>query len=98
MKIKELSSKTNKVHYMLRAIFDNEDFDQDIIEIAKITPNHFYAKLIDDDPTFCCDVEIVILDNLAKCHIMPADHFCDESVFTFKYSQNIPMYYEIAYC
>lgn len=103
MKFQDLESSTNKLHYMIHAIFENEDFQDDVITIEKQERDElsiydkYKVRLIDEDPSYNTTVYIYISEDEAICEIYPDDRMCDDSRWIFNYQQNIPMHYEISY-
>ncbi len=105
MKFEELHFTTDKIHYMIHAIFENQDHDEDEVTIEYLDKNHYKVSLVDveateliGDPSYNCTVTIDIGRYSAVCKVIPEDKTCDESYFVFQYTQNIPMHFEIIYC
>ena len=104
MKFKELQYKSDKVHYMLHTIFENQDHEEDEIRIEYLFKDHYKVTLKDVEATellgddrYNCEVNISIGQYSAICEIVPTDPCCDESYFVFQFTQAIPMHYEIIY-
>lgn len=104
LRFKNLQYKTDKVHYMIHAMFDGNDCDDDEVAITKIDDCHYDVKIVDviatencDDDRYNATVHIAIGQYSAVCEILPDDRMCDPSYFVFQYQQTIPMHYEIIY-
>ena len=97
MKFKELQYKSDRIHYMLHTIFENQDLEEDDIIIEYLYKDHYKVTLIDTDASYNCTVNIAIGQYSAVCEVLPDDKMCDESYFIFQYQQSIPMHYEIIY-
>ena len=104
MKFKELQYKSDKVHYMLHTIFENQDHEEDDVTIEYLYKDHYKVTLIDTEATellgdtsYNCTVNIAIGQYSAICEVLPDDKMCDESYFVFQYQQTIPMHCEIIY-
>jgi hypothetical protein len=102
MQYKDLQHKTDKIHYMIFAIFENQDMEEHEVQIEYLDKEHYKVKLTDvkatellGDTRYNCTVNISIGRYSAVCEILPDDPMCDESYFIFQYTQNVPMHYEI---
>lgn len=98
MKFTELNYHTDKIHYMIHAIFDNNGNEDADIRIEYIRDCHYKVELTDADESYNATVLIDIGNYSAVCKVIPEDGTCDDSYFVFQYQQNIPMHYEIIYC
>lgn len=101
MKFKHLKASTDKIHYMIHAIFENNDKEEDEVLIEYLYEGHYRVRLVDvlntellGDNSYNCTVNISIGDNIAVCEVLPDDKMCDESYFVFQYKQSIPMHFE----
>ena len=104
MKFKDLKASTDKIHYMINAIFENNDHEEDEILIEYLYEGHYKVRLVDIlstellvDDRYNCTVNIAIGDKIAVCEVLPDDKICDESYFVFQYNQSIPMHFESLY-
>ena len=104
MKFEELRYRTDKIHYMIHTIFENQDHEEDEVTIEYEFKDHYKVKLVDIEATellgdarYNCTVNIAIGQYSAVCEVVPHDPACDESYFIFQYQQNIPMHFEIIY-
>ena len=104
MRFNELHYRTDKIHYMIHSIFENQDHDEDEITIEYLDKDHYKVSLVDieatelfGDTTYNCTVNIAIGKYSAICEVLPVDRMCDESYYIFQYQQNIPMHFESMY-
>lgn len=104
MRFDELHYRTDKIHYMIHAIFENQDHEADEVVIEYLYKDHYKVRLTDveatellGDTSYNCTVNIAIGQYSAVCEVVPDDRMCDESYFVFQYQQNMPMHFEIIY-
>jgi len=104
LRFRELQHETNKIHYMIHTMFDNNDCDDDEIVIKQLDDTHYTVRVVDlvatelnNDNSYNCTVNIAIGQYSAVCEVLPDDRMCDPSYFIFQYQQVIPMHYEIIY-
>lgn len=104
MQYNELQYKTDKIHYMIHVIFENQDCEEDEVTIQYLDKDHYKVRIVDVLATencncsdYNCTVNIAIGQYSAVCEVLPDDPMCDESYFIFQYQQKLPMHFESIY-